>query len=97
MRLYLFWLFILDTLAFLIPHYETTDVALDLYQDRVYVGEELGHLINYDIICPVGILEPEEQYDAVGTIRYFTWLGFATFIRQIGAIRPFENPYQEEQ
>lgn len=78
--------------CFLVPHFETTDVALDLWENQTYTKEQLNNLDSYEIVCDIRDVEPEERFDAICTIRDLTWLGFGMFTKQLSDIRPFVNP-----
>lgn len=84
--------FLIGALRFVVPHFETNDLAVDLVPNQTYTKEQLNDFNNYEIICCVEDLEAGEEYDAICPVREFAWLCFGFFPRQIGDIRPFVNP-----
>lgn len=75
------WSFLRFAADRLVPRFLTEDVAVVFTPDGP------------DVACSMLDIEPGETFDAIVTLRSFTWLGVCMFPRQIGAVRPWVNPH----
>ena len=73
------WLYFLFDI--LVPRFVTEDVALEK------VGPGSGWDA-YDLVMPMRLVEPGEQFDGIAEADSFTWLGFGITYR-VGNFRPF--------
>jgi len=80
-------LFVLDLL---IPRFITEDVALRYVGDPVASNwSEWG---DYEIACSLADVQPGEEFDGIGSVDAFQFLGFGMAYR-VGNFRPFKNPH----
>lgn len=75
------WALLVFAADLLVPRFLTEDVALVFTPDGP------------DVACSMINIAPGETFDAIVTLRSFTWLGVCMFPRQIGAVRPWVNPH----
>lgn len=48
----------------------------------------------WEIICPLRLVRPDEEFDGTCRIKSFTWLGFGFFGKVELPPRPFVNPHK---
>ena len=71
------WRTLRDLADILVPRFLTEEVALDAVGDQ------------FEIICSMADIQPEEEYDAVATMQVFNLFGFALFPKLVGEPRPW--------
>ena len=71
---------------YLIPHFETEEVALTYIGDDFTVDQ--SEWSAYEIICPLKCVEPGEEFMAIAEANSVTWLGIGITYR-IGNYRPW--------
>ena len=81
---------LLFALDFIVPRLITEDVALRYVGDPVTSNwSEWG---DYEIACSLADVQPGEEFDGIGSVDAFQFLGFGLTYR-VGNFRPFKNPH----
>lgn len=70
-----------DLYDFFMPRLVTEEVAVNLEGD------------SYQPVMALGVVEPDEQFDGICTIKAVSWLGTGWFGRMTLPPRPFVNPH----
>lgn len=70
----------------LIPRFETEDWAVE------YVGDG-SHEVE-PVKC-MQYVDPDEEYDGIASLSYFTWFGVAFGGSGVVMMRPWVNPHDE--
>ncbi|MNO80850.1 hypothetical protein D3C76_720700 [compost metagenome] len=74
-------------LDILVPRFITEDVALiNAYCDDC----DHPHLMP---VCCLADVDPDEEFDAIGTMSCFNLFGWALFAKLVGDVRPWVNPH----
>lgn len=71
---------------YLIPHFETEDVALRYVGDDITVDRH--EWSSYEVVCPMSCVWIGEEFDGIAEAESFTWLGIGITYR-IGNFRPW--------
>jgi len=81
---------LLFALDFIVPRFITEDVALRYVGNPVMSSfSEWG---DYEIACSMDDVQPGEEFDGIGSVDAFQFLGFGLTYR-VGNFRPFKNPH----
>lgn len=81
---------LLFALDFIVPRFITEDVALRYVGNPVMSSfSEWG---DYEIACSLADVQPGEEFDGIGSVDAFQFLGFGMAYR-VGNFRPFKNPH----
>ena len=81
---------LLFALDFIVPRFITEDVALRYVGNPVMSSfSEWG---DYEISCSLDDVQPGEEFDGIGSVDAFQFLGFGLTYR-VGNFRPFVNPH----
>ena len=75
------WRFLAFAFDVLVPRFLTEDVALV----RIGLGAQVD---DWEVACSMRDVQPNERFDAVGTVDSFAWLGGGITYR-MGNVRPW--------
>lgn len=81
---------LLFALDFIVPRFITEDVALRYVGDPV--TSNWSEWRDYEIACSLADVQPGEEFDGIGSVDAFQFLGFGLTYR-VWNFRPFVNPH----
>ena len=82
---------LLFALDFIVPRFITEDVALRYVGNPVMSSfSEWG---DYEIACSMDDVQPGEEFDGIGSVDAFQFIGFG-LTHRVGNFRPFVNPHE---
>lgn len=82
---------LLFALDFIVPRFITEDVALRYVGDPV--APNMSEWGDYEIACSLADVQPGEEFDGIGSVDAFQFIGFGLVYR-VGNFRPFKNPHE---